>query len=52
MFGTGIFATPTVILAIINSKGVALLLWLAGGLITGLGQCRMLLLCETRAYTC
>lgn len=37
MFGTGIFVTPTVVLAIVNSKGVALLLWLAGGLITWAG---------------
>jgi amino acid transporter len=37
MFGTGIFVTPTVVLAIVNSKGVALLLWLAGGFITWAG---------------
>ncbi|KAF2807212.1 uncharacterized protein BDZ99DRAFT_392515, partial [Mytilinidion resinicola] len=37
MFGTGIFVTPTVVLAIVNSKGVALLLWLVGGLLTWAG---------------
>ncbi|KAF2733876.1 hypothetical protein EJ04DRAFT_494500 [Polyplosphaeria fusca] len=37
MFGTGIFVTPTVVLTIVNSKGVAILLWLAGGLLTWAG---------------
>ena len=37
MFGTGIFVTPAVVLAITNSKGTSLVLWLFGGLITWAG---------------
>ncbi len=37
MFGTGIFVTPAIVLAITNSKCTSLMLWLFGGLITWAG---------------
>lgn len=37
MVGTGIFVSPSVVLAIVGSKGLSLLLWLVGGIITWAG---------------
>lgn len=37
MVGTGIFVTPATVLAISGSKGISLILWLVGGIITWAG---------------
>ena len=37
MVGTGIFVAPPAVLAIVGSKGLALVLWLIGGVITWAG---------------
>jgi hypothetical protein len=37
MVGTGIFVVPPVVLGIVGSKGLALILWLVGGIITWAG---------------